>query len=248
MTARANKILGIPVRIKEISSRLVPQAIRGGATINIGCTTGFTVRQKYGATRGVLSAAHCEGYWLTYSDGNGPGALLQTMATSWNAIEDVQWFKPRGIGLFPPPVESKFYGVSSTLPTQVTGFVTQAGTDVGRRVCHRGITSGFSCGTVTSTSFNPSDPPHYYVCGSPTLDPVACAATWISVGPLQDPESIAPDLECAGGDSGGPWFSGGQAMGIHTAGPEYGTCELAVYMSIDRISSLGVELLYPLTE
>jgi len=247
MTARAKEILGVPVRIEELSSRLVPQSVKGGGNMNINCTTGFAVKQKYGTTRGVLSAAHCTGYWVTYHDGSSSGVFLQSQGESWNASEDVQWYKPRGFGYFPPQVESKFYGISSTMPTQVTGFITQAGTEEGKRVCHRGMTSGFSCGTVTSKDFNPSAPPYLYVCGS-AFDPVECDATWISVGPLQDPGSTAPALKCAGGDSGGPWFSGGQAMGIHTAGNEYEPCELAVYMSIDRIDSLGLELLYPLTE
>jgi len=76
MTMRAKEILGVPVRIEELASRLIPQSVKGGGTLNIGCTTGFTVKQKYGTTRGVLSAAHCTGYLVTYSDGNGPGAFL----------------------------------------------------------------------------------------------------------------------------------------------------------------------------
>jgi len=249
MTKRAQEILGVPVRIEEISSRTELQAVRGGATINIGCTTGFTVKKKYGTMRGVLSAAHCTGYWVTYHDDNSTqGVFLQSQGESWNASEDVQWYKPHGFGYFSSLVESKFYGVSSTMPTQVTGFITQAGTEAGQRVCHRGITSGFSCGTVVSKEYKLHEPPSQKKCGS-SFDPVPCAATWVLVGPLQDTDSTAPDLKCAGGDSGGPWFSGGQAMGVHTAGgKENGVCVRGIYMSIDRIDSLGVELLYPMTE
>jgi len=246
MAERAKEILGVPVRIEEVSSRIELQAVRGGATMNIGCTTGFTVKQKYGVTRGVLSAAHCTGYWVTYHDGGSLGVFLQSQGESWNASEDVQWYKPHGFGAFPSQVESKFYGVSSTMPTQVTGFITQAGTEKGKRVCHRGITSGFSCGTVVSTEYKLHEPPSQNTCGS-SYDSVPCAATWILVGPLQDPDSMAPDLKCAGGDSGGPWFSGGQAMGVHVGGgKQNGICVRGIYMSIDRIDSLGVELLYGL--
>jgi len=39
----AQEILGVPVRVKISNARVMRQSIKGGAGINIGCTTGFTV-------------------------------------------------------------------------------------------------------------------------------------------------------------------------------------------------------------
>jgi len=213
--------------------------VRGGGGMNIACTTGFSVQQKHGTTRGVLTAAHCSGNYVTYYDGNSSSAVLLSLGSSWTASTDVQWYKPYGFCSITPKVEEKFYGISGTVPHKVTGFITRAGTHIGKVVCHRGITTGYSCGRVVS-KMHTLNTPH---CGPP-LNPVPCANTCISVGPLQDPQSTLPDLNCAGGDSGGPWFSGTLALGIQIAGPKDGPCIRATYMSIDYIDSLGVELLY----
>ncbi|HLL30517.1 MAG TPA: hypothetical protein VK403_05935, partial [Allosphingosinicella sp.] len=65
-------------------------------------------------------------------------------------------------------------------------------------------------------------------------------STWVQVG--------GSSLQCAGGDSGGPWFVSQTALGIHTGSVTNtaGTCFSAWYMSTDRLSGLGTgySLLY----
>ncbi|WP_171550961.1 trypsin-like serine protease [Acinetobacter sp. Ac_5812] len=50
------------------------------------------------------------------------------------------------------------------------------------------------------------------------------------------------------GDSGGPWFISTVAVGIHSMGASRGNsigqCDLAIYMSTDRLNAINVQLLY----
>jgi len=242
----AQEILGVPVRIKISNARFMRHSIKGGAGINIGCTTGFAVQNKMNFSRGILSAAHCDGHYVTYYDPDGSSAILITQGESNNATDDVKWYRPYGFGFFVGLVEPKFYSAMSSYPTTVTGKITQSETQINNVVCHRGITSGYTCGKVVSTQHKvPDDDSGLGACG-PSYSPVSCAETWIHVEPFMG-GNLAPDLACASGDSGGPWFSGTKAAGIHTGGymlQEDGECLSAIYMSIDRINSLGVELLY----
>ena len=82
-------------------------------------------------------------------------------------------------------------------------------------VCHQGNVSGHSCGYITSLFTKP-----YWVPGS---DFFVMAE--------------APTLNDQPGDSGGPWFYGNSAYGIHTGGGKaYGTWSnwgWGVYGAID---------------
>jgi len=120
----AQEILGVPVRVKISNARAMRQSIKGGAGINIGCTTGFAVQDKKNLSRGILSAAHCNGNYVTYYDPDGSSALLVNQGESNNATSDVRWYKPYGFGFFVGLVEPKFYGAVSSYPTTVTGKIT----------------------------------------------------------------------------------------------------------------------------
>lgn len=65
----------------------------------------------------------------------------------------------------------------------------------GTSICHYGRTSGKSCGTVKYRN--------------------------VSIGSLQH-MVVMSGATCKGGDSGGPWYSGGTAYGIHTGLTNYG--------------------------
>ncbi|MDQ3525911.1 MAG: S1 family peptidase, partial [Chloroflexota bacterium] len=98
--------------------------------------------------------------------------------------------------------------------------------------CHRGATTGTSCGTIESITHDPGS-----LCG-PNRNG-ECASTWVRV--------TGPNLACSGGDSGGPWFNGGTAYGIHKSGASSGTgqgqCSRASFMSINYIGGLGLTTL-----
>ncbi|NOT87794.1 MAG: hypothetical protein HOP03_06395 [Lysobacter sp.] len=222
-------LLDIPFRVRLIPAPLVQHAVRGSGLINGGtCTTTFVVKKTTGTTTGVLTAGHCANGNVSYTGLDSATASLTYQAQAYNASNDAQWYTTNATN------EPKFYASATNLRT-LTGRRTQASTAVGNNICHYGVASGYSCGDVFATDYQPTS----YTCNGAT-----CTATYIAV--------ISPasgtGLACAGGDSGGPWFIGSVAAGIHSSGassgPGIGQCLLAVYTSTDRISALGLQLMY----
>jgi len=235
----AEIILGVPVRVNAITSRLKPDAmdkVRGGANLYTpGCTTGFPVKQINTSIRGVITTGHCGLGNPLYFDGNGNSTIIIYQDGIWNGTVDVQWYTVPNYSLYwSVQVEPKFYADSDTIPRTLTGRRTQASTKVGNNVCHHGKTTGYSCGDVSATDYENA------ACNGET-----CTPTWVRVDP---PSNTEPGLACFGGDSGGPWFISTIALGIHNSsvkhGPWIGACEFAVYMSTDRIDVLGLQLYY----
>ena len=97
----------------------------------------------------------------------------------------------------------------------VATWRNRAATRAGDIVCHRGERTGYSCSDVLLTDFAPAGD----LCGG------ACTPTWVTVaGP-----------NCRSGDSGGPVFIGGTALGL-VKGASYaadGRCNFYYYMSTD---------------
>jgi len=231
----AQKILSIPVRIHRISSPLENQSIirGGGSLMGLGCTAGFVVRKTSDNTRGILTAAHCPGSATQiFTDWNGNHGYLKYKDGLFSSAEDVKWYAGY-LTTQSSSFKPQFYADSTVNPRPLTGRRTQASTAFGMDVCHRGHATEYSCGFVFSTKYDLTD-----------CSPYACAKTWVAVAP----SSSTPELACYNGDSGGPWFISTVAIGIHKAGaktgPYPGECEMAVYMSTDRISGLDLQLLY----
>lgn len=63
----------------------------------------------------------------------------------------------------------------------------------------------------------------------------SCAFTFVYVS--------GPSLKVAGGDSGGPWFSGGTAYGLLKGGPASGTSGYGVFSKSAYLSNMGLSLL-----
>lgn len=87
---------------------------------------------------------------------------------------------------------------------------------VGSSVCHFGIATGYSCSTVIAVD----------LCNSSSVCGLAVVADNIS----------------AAGDSGGPWFFGGVARGIHT-----GTCTVngvtgSCFTRISKLTAMSVSI------
>lgn len=171
----------------------------GGLAIST-CTTGFTVRTSSG-TRGVSTAGHCgntqslSGYALTFR------------GEAYSGSYDIQWHNASG-HTFPNTIKVG----SST--RSITGTRTRANQTVGSQVCKQGKTTGYTCGTISTTSY----------CASG-------ACTWVRVA------GNGTNLS-EGGDSGGPWFSGNTAYGSHT----YGIGDDSAYMPVDYFSGISVTI------
>jgi len=211
---------------------------------SIGCTSGFAVRNKSNNNlKGIITADHClpgDSFYLDHEN----GFFIPLLAINGinNSSMDVRWYRPY-TGFFTINTYPKIY-ISQEMGTiPVTGSKTRANTGIGDRVCHRGVTTGYSCGDVAEINHKPNLP---YKCG-PQFNKVECSNTWVSVVP---PSLATIGLACAGGDSGGPVFSETIAMGILKAGitngNTIGACSYFFYMSVDYIDSLNVELIYGL--
>ncbi len=174
-------------------------AMYGGLTIS-GCTSGFTVRTSAG-TRGISTAGHCS------NSQSLSGYALTLRGERYTGSYDIQWHNASG-HTFPNTIK-----VSSSTRS-ITGTRTRANQTVGSQVCKQGRTTGYTCGTIATTSY----------CASG-------ACTWVRVngGSVNLSE---------GGDSGGPWFSGNTAYGSHT----YGMGNDSAYMPIDYFSGISVTI------
>lgn len=196
--------------VQRVRRLAQPEAnIYGGLPIST-CTSGFSVQNGSG-TRGISTAAHCSnsqsysGTALTYQSGDITGN------------QDVQWHTAPGF-----TVTNQFesgIGVRSCTATESRS--TQA---VGDFVCKNGKTTGYTCGSISSTTYAPS-----YV--------TSASSTFIRVNNDQGYADLS-----SGGDSGGPWFLSNTAYGTHSGSPGDDAND-AIYMAINYISSLGVSVL-----
>lgn len=171
----------------------------GGLSIT-GCTSGFTVRNSSG-TRGVSTAGHCgDGQTLL-------GIALTFRGQAYSGSYDIQWHSAAG-HTFTNTIKVGT-GTRSILGTRARSSQT-----VGSQVCKQGRTTGYTCGTISTTSY----------CASG-------ACTWVRVA------GNGVNLS-EGGDSGGPWFSGNTAYGSHT----YGIGNDSAYMPVDYFSGISVTI------
>ncbi|HZG09007.1 MAG TPA: hypothetical protein VEZ70_08515 [Allosphingosinicella sp.] len=220
--ARIEALTGVPVRVRVMDGSVVNAA--GGAAVEGGvrvagadalsgrrnvCTTGFVVTD--GARTGIVTAAHCPDT-LSYIDPQGGGEVTLEFGGQWGwSYQDVQ------LHVSEAAQQPVFYADPGTAPRLLGGQRRRESTRAGDAVCHRGVSSGYSCSFVELTDYAPPGE----LCGGP------CDAVWVTVaGP-----------NCRGGDSGGPVFSGATAFGI-TKGATYdreGRCNFYFYMSTDYL-------------
>lgn len=155
-----------PIRF-VVHPPLVNQHTWGGRSLGFGngtCTTGFTAKTLSGIP-GVLTAGHCPNPNVTYYQNADVSYPLVVYYEFWDDDEDYQWMKER---TQTHVVEPKFYAGGGYNP----GYRTVTNPDapswdamVGDWVCHFGRTSGYSCGTITDSSFQPTGPNGQGFCG-----------------------------------------------------------------------------------
>lgn len=223
------KLLGHPVKIIITEQAFQDADIRGGSKISSPssyCTSGFVVKNASNVT-GVATAAHCEGI-NTYYNPNGTSLPLSIVGSSEfkDADQDVEVHTSTGVE------RPEFYADVTTSARVLTGRRLRSSTAAGNQVCHRGETTGYSCGTVSLTNYKPT---YANACGS-----VACASVWV----LVDGDA---NTACYPGDSGGPVFASQTAFGLlkgtTASGTAKGQCTSFIYMSTDYLPT-GWTLLY----
>ncbi len=177
------------------------------------CTSGFAV-QNAGGTRGVLTSGHC-GSSQAFNQRN-----LPFQSELFTGSYDVQWHTAPDLHV----VNRTWDGLFDTT-TPYYRFITatrpRSQQVIGETVCKFGMTTGYTCGTISSTTFAPSYVPN-------------AAATFVIV-------SSSTQDQSAPGDSGGPWFSGSTAYGVNSG--EFTTNFNAIYMPIDYATGIGVSVL-----
>jgi hypothetical protein len=209
------------LRIEEVDAPVGDGHTRGGADLST-CTSGFVVRHPSNGVRGYITAGHC-GNNQTYFEFGGTSYSTTFIDEIRDADQDVQWHTT-------PHIEQpRFYASSTTSHRPLTSRRTRSQQSVGGYVCHRGKTTGYSCGTIQTKTFAPT---YTNACPGTT-----CSSVWVRVS--------GSSLECFPGDSGGPWFLVFRAYGIYKGQSSSGTtaagCNWAFYMASNYF---GIDLVY----
>ena len=214
------KFLSLPIRFEQLDAPVSDGHTRGGANLST-CTSGFVVKDSNGV-RGYITAGHC-GNSQTYYEFGGTSYATTFIDEIRDADQDVQWHTT-------PHLEyPHFYASSTSSYRTLTSRTTRSSQSVGGYVCHRGKTTGYSCGYIDTKTYKPT---YTNACNG-----VTCSSVWVKVS--------GPSLECYPGDSGGPWFLVYSAYGIYKGQSSSGTtasgCNWAFYMASDYF---GISLVY----
>lgn len=214
-TALRRRNLQLPAQAAavEVDELLEPSAtnVFGGLNLRIpnypDCTTGFSVINIYSGATGTTTAAHCSD--LVHRGAQRLPVVTGTLAGPY----DFQWHTTPYI-VDRPWVRGK-YQLRAITGTGGRFFLSR-----GSRVCHYGAggkVPEFKCGVITDRFFGGlQDVPR------PTN-------TYVEVVNYND------DIEDKG-DSGGPWYKGRTALGIHVAGDHR---NVAAYMPVTYLNNSG---------
>ncbi|WP_156374052.1 hypothetical protein [Cellulomonas sp. Leaf334] len=126
----------------------------------------------------------------------------------YDSLADLAYFR---VASHNSLVRGYFRASSTTFQYGAPGSVAQ-----GSWACHRGKTTGWACGTITSIAYQPPSS----MCGG------TCSAVFVVVSAASQP-----------GDSGGPWLVGSTPVGIHKGG----NSSIAIYSKLSYVNS-GVSI------
>jgi hypothetical protein len=186
----------MPVTITLSEKPALPSAeFYGGFRLHT-CTSAFSVKEKsWPYRKGILTAGHCP-------NGQDPFQIgrIRFVAERFKFESDAQWHRV----VNPHTVDNVFR--ANTYDFKKTSkYIIRRKNMIGRYVCHYGISSGHSCGRVTSVFYKPGN---YYAYK---------AQKYVKVE--------GSNLRQCSGDSGGPWFKGNRAYGINSGGNYVETCQ-----------------------
>lgn len=206
--------LPVPVVLEEMPTDLRTEIIvQGGRPLDLAsglpaCTAGFTASRN--GNRGVLTARHCANN-LRY---NGVAGIISTTPGVPDRDNvDAQFHRTLTENGHTTNRQFRAQGTSGDLDRTV---LDASNAPEGSRVCHWGRTTTYACADVE--------------------DPQACSTT--TEGDRFCGLVITDEDVSAGGDSGGPWFLGNTARGIHhgaTSGASYFTRVSAIRSSLAHI-------------
>ncbi len=195
------------------------------------CTSGFTAQLDGTDTYGIITAGHCTGTLQM----NG---VTLPWDRGYNSITaDAEFRKvTRGDDGEDHVLRSQIaFGDRAPFTIRVVRSKARRSEMRGRLVCHQGMNSGVSCGTVINIHHRPT---YYRACvrasgtkRHPESQPTPCSNVFVRVH--------GPDLNACKGDSGGPWFMASKAYGIHMASNGVRNCArkgvYATFSAIDEV-------------
>lgn len=212
----------IPLTFMVGDPQLVDQSRVVGGRDATQCQTGFVVA-NYSGQRGVSSAEHCS---------NGPGTALydrltgESVGTRQAGLRD----NPRGIDVnwysssahtYAPYIYTVTGEVRITSSTGLSLMPANTRTCISRTqpASTRTPPPAVECGVV----YNPNH----------TFWEASTGTTW---GPWVAVSWNSSIAKTYGGDSGGPWFYGNAAMGIHKGVDQ----NLSIFTPVERLSNISV--------
>lgn len=218
---RANVRLPEQVGVVEVNKLLKPSAnIYAGLNLHvpngIDCTSGFSVRNTASGKTGITTAGHCadESNNRIYRS----GVLLPHVIGSQRGPYDMQWHTTPGFR--DRPWARDFSNDSTPGYRRITGARGRLDQAWNSWVCHfgqGGRVAELRCGRIKDRSYGnlagPTNPTNTYV---------------LVVNNNADIDDR--------GDSGGPWYDGRIALGIHVAGDRL---HKGAYMSITYFNDSG---------
>lgn len=183
------------------------------------CTSGFTATQNGTGRHGIITAGHCRG-----QSRQTQGVTVTEGVRHWNRFVDAALYLiPQGQN------HSVTHRIqcSADLLRPETCAIQSIGPNRlqmnGHYVCHFGISSAASCGTVDNVSVRPNPSDGCDTNGS------SCAAVFV--------RATGSDMRSCSGDSGGPVYSYSAAYGIHKGSNSGNDCDMLntkIYFSAIR--------------
>ena len=217
----------VPFTVADGRGIAPAESFQGGEKMG-GCTSGFTARRtiRGGYDYGVITAGHCGDNGPTETVTFRMNGVVLPFVYGWlSATADAQFHR------IPIPTSGSHYVADDYVcrdvrsypnpSCDVTGTIARADMTIARDdmpgdfVCHTGRNSGISCGEVISIDHAPewSDDP----CLDSSGSKVDCGHVFVRV--------YGQNLRSCEGDSGGPYYRGGTAYGMHASSNGGTDCE-----------------------
>ncbi|CAQ00158.1 putative serine protease [Clavibacter sepedonicus] len=200
----------VPVEVALTDEDPSQEVLSGGTALGIGatqqlaCTAGFTVRNARTGATGLITASHCpdnlnyESRQILTFEGHGDSGQL-----------DEQWFSSSE-GVHNEFISQK--AGSTLIRRKATAVATPF---VGMNVCKYGTVTAYGCSQVIN---------------GPTTTVNANGVTYANLWQVDGYITEA-------GDSGGPWYYGNTAYGIHYGDIPRGGASRSAFTSITAIEA-----------
>jgi hypothetical protein len=159
------------------------------------CTAGYVVRRNSDGVEGFITDSHCEGINQIEENNTSGGTNL-----TFDAPFVAEHIGVNGDIEFHTTTHDDFpqFWSDHTGRRTVTARIGNNGYTVGGVACHYGRFGGYSCGEVSTLTRS-------------------VTFTWAGCGCSRTAQNLVgtTGATSTGGDSGGPWFFGNEAYGMH---------------------------------